>query len=132
MANDLLGMTSQFAVNDVTPRTTSGSGINDMLVNSTGMPHHSNDPNVAAMHFNATGEGAGNSYIQASQQLAHVAKQTMLAGLAVEYATLVGRAMRGEYGSDDRARQGAETRMDEIAVQAGYGAGYRGEIKIGK
>lgn len=130
MAGDIAGMTSQFAVNDVTPRSTSGSAVNDMLVNSTGMGHNPSDPRMGPMQFNATGEGAGNSYVQASQQLAHVAKQTMLAGLAVEYATLVGRAMRGEYGSDDRARQGAEARMDEIAVKAGYGAGYRGEIKF--
>lgn len=129
MADDLAGIQSQFAVNDVTPRPTSGSTFSNMLVNSTGMGGHSNDPNVQPMNFGGTGEGAGNSYIQASQNLARVARETMMAGLAVEYATLVGRAMRGEYGSDDRARAGAETRMDEIAVQAGYGKGYRGEIK---
>ncbi len=130
MANDLAGMTSQFATNDVTPRTTSGSALNDMLVNSTGMSQNPSDPRMGPMQVNPMGGGPGDAYTRASEQLAELARKTMLVGLAKESAIIAQRLASGEYGSDAQAKSGAEARMDQINAQTGYAQGYRGAIEI--
>lgn len=97
MAEDFSGMTAQFTGGDVRPRD-AGSAIGGGLVNSffPGATPGEGTGATSAMTFGgATGEGAGSSYLAASQQLAKTAMESAAAAYLVEKGILANNIQNG-------------------------------------
>lgn len=96
MADDLAGMSAQFTGGDVRPRD-AGSAVGNMLTNSffPGATPGEGSGATSGMTFGATGEGAGSSYIAASQRLAQVAAASAAASLLVEKGILANNINQG-------------------------------------
>lgn len=120
MADDLAGMTAQFTGGDVRPRD-AGSALGGGLVNSffPGATPGEGTGATGAMTFGgATGEGAGSSYIAASQRLAQVAAASAAAAYVVEKGILANNL---KDGNGDAAGQLA--RLAVINSAMGLAAG---------
>ncbi len=97
MAEDFSGMTAQFTGGDVRPRD-AGSATGNMLTNSFfpgATPGEGSGATSALTFGGATGEGAGSSYIAASQNLASVAKASAAAAYMVEKGILASNLQNG-------------------------------------
>ncbi|MBP7253348.1 MAG: hypothetical protein KBA75_07685 [Alphaproteobacteria bacterium] len=96
MADDLAGMTAQFTGGDVRPRD-AGSALGGVLTNSffPGATPGEGTGATSAMGFGGTGEGAGSSYIAASQRLAQVAAASAASAYLVEKGILANNLQNG-------------------------------------
>lgn len=102
MADDLSGMAAQFTGGDVRPRD-AGSGVGNMLTNSffPGATPGEGSGATSAMSFGSGGssEGAGSSYLAASQKLAQAATAAAMAEMILEKGILANRINSGEGGA---------------------------------
>lgn len=117
MADDLAGMAAQFTGGDVRPRD-AGSGVGNMLTNSffPGATPGEGSGATGVLSFGATGEGAGSSYLAASQQLAQTAQAAALAAYTVERGILVGRIASGDTSQGTMEGQLARLAVVNIAM----------------
>jgi hypothetical protein len=97
MAEDFSGMTAQFTGGDVRPRD-AGSATGNLLTNSFfpgATPGEGTGATGALTFGGGTGEGAGSSYIAASQNLAKVAAASAAAAYLVEKGILANNLQNG-------------------------------------